>query len=510
MKKATIGVVLAGLTWLAAMPASAAASQGLKAAIGTDGLVLNSGDGSGRFYVLLVNEGDAPVEPRQLAPELLLDGRPVTGELARAFLRHDVGAPVAPGGHLQWGAVLDLFVQEPGLHRLMWRGRGFSSNEAAFLLLPSRLDLPKVDVRRLPADYSFFQNRLSSHSLSFDPGSRDGFQMDWRSCDLRSYDLERNAQLLYASFNTKTVFPAKLPKSFDPVKVMELGKDPGLGVRRLHQEGITGKGVSVAIIDQALLAGHREYDDRLRLYEEIHAEGQEASMHGPAVASLAVGKTVGVAPGADLFYIGMLVGDRVDGKFVHDLGYVAQGIDRLVAVNRLLPKDRRIRVISISLGMVESWKNYAQAKASIQAAEDSGIMVLTVENKAYPFDGLGRAPLADPERAESYSAGLMFCNNRQGSGDDVLQIPMDSRTLADPTGADAYSFSRVGGQSWIVPWVAGLYALACQARPDVTPALFWKAALETARRVEFERDGKSYALAKVVDPVALIRRLKKP
>ena len=30
----------------------------------------------------------------------------------------------------------------------------------------------------------------------------------------------------------------------------------------------------------------------------------DAQMHGPAVSSIAVGKTVGVAPEADLYYIG--------------------------------------------------------------------------------------------------------------------------------------------------------------------------------------------------------------
>ena len=75
-------------------------------------------------------------------------------------------------------------------------------------------------------------------------------------------------------------------------------------LRTVHQNGITGKGIGLAIIDHPLLVGHVEYRDRLKSYEEIRVQaGGAAEMHGPAVASVAVGQTVGVAPGADLYYI---------------------------------------------------------------------------------------------------------------------------------------------------------------------------------------------------------------
>lgn len=231
-------------------------------------------------------------------------------------------------------------------------------------------------------------------------------------------------------------------------------------------------------------------------------------MHGAAVASIAAGKTVGVAPGANLYFIGMTNGEYAKGGFAFDLGYVAQGIDRVMEINKRLAKADRIRVVSISLSMGRSWKNYDKAIAAIARAEKAGVWVLTVDDEKFRLDGMERPPLADPEAASSYEGGIMFTGNRRGAASGILQIPMDSRTVADPNGQNEYFFSRIGGQSWIVPWVAGLYALACQARPDVTPALFWKTALETAGTASFQRDGKVYKLEKVVDPVSLMRRLK--
>lgn len=114
-----------------------------------------------------------------------------------------------------------------------------------------------------------------------------------------------------------------------------------LHLRDLHDRGITGKGVSTAIIDQALLVEHEEYKDNLKMYEEIHwpVQNNEAQMHGPAVASIAVGKTVGVAPGADLYYIAEQHGDFVNNTFNWDFTWLAKSIDRIPEVNNTLPEN---------------------------------------------------------------------------------------------------------------------------------------------------------------------------
>ena len=133
------------------------------------------------------------------------------------------------------------------------------------------------------------------------------FQVDLRARDLSKLDLRGSLDdLMYATFDDKTVWPApdQMPTGFDWQKIMELGRNPGLGVRRLHEKGITGRGVKIAIIDQPLLVDHQEYAGRVRLYEEIDLQGQpKPAMHGAAVASIALGKTVGVAPEAELYYI---------------------------------------------------------------------------------------------------------------------------------------------------------------------------------------------------------------
>jgi hypothetical protein len=60
---------------------------------------------------------------------------------------------------------------------------------------------------------------------------------------------------------------------------------------------------------------------------------------------------------------------------------------------------------------------------------------------------------------------------------------MDSRCTASPTGTEDYAFYREGGWSWCIPYIAGLYALACQVRPEITPEVFWAKVIETGDSV---------------------------
>jgi hypothetical protein len=181
-------------------------------------------------------------------------------------------------------------------------GQPDSAQYRTLLSAPGKLEIVRAPA---PADFTGMQGKEKAGSLpAYNPGSNSTWQVDIRSCDLSSLDLAgRLNDLVHASFDSRTIWPARLPAGFDPAATMALGKNPGLGIRALHARGVTGRGVGIAIIDQALLTDHAEYGNRLKLYEEIHQMPSDAQMHAPAVASIAVGSSVGVAPEADLYFI---------------------------------------------------------------------------------------------------------------------------------------------------------------------------------------------------------------
>jgi hypothetical protein len=57
-------------------------------------------------------------------------------------------------------------------------------------------------------------------------------------------------------------------------------------------------------------------------------------------------------------------------------------------------------------------------------------------------------------------------------------------------------------------YTAGVYALAVQVDPTITPERFLAQAAKTGRTIEIERDGKRRSLGPIVDPVALIRSIE--
>lgn len=286
-------------------------------------------------------------------------------------------------------------------------------------------------------------------------------------------------------FDTKTVFPETLPESFQPETVLEDGKNPGLGLRALHEEGYTGKGVNVGIVDQPL-CGHLEYAGKLRYYadltdwEAISFEG--SSLHGPAVTSLLAGDTTGVAPGVNIYYAAF------DLSLEDPHEAVAQAVNQLLDLNEVLPDEDKMCVISVSLGGFSQNDPLGYRVLQARAAKQ-GVYLLTCDSFETYFDCAGRALQSDPEDFSVYTPALMVSQPGAAAGTTGIYLPMDRRAHASPSGPEEYMYWTKSGESWAVPYAAGLFALARQVDPEVTVEEFAQAAEETAHEVTRAYEG---------------------
>ena len=154
--------------------------------------------------------------------------------------------------------------------------------------------------------------------------------------------------------------------------------------------------------------------------------------------------------------------------------------------------------------------------AAVEKAKAAGVFVISTaieRTHKLAFHGLGRDPQKDPEQGASYGLGSWWRDSFLGGrfrfepGQRLL-VPMDARTTASPTDDQDYVYYSSGGWSWSVPYLAGLYALACQVAPAVTPETFWATALKTGQTVPVQSEGKTYQLGTIVDPVALVEALQ--
>lgn len=368
--------------------------------------------------------------------------------------------------------------------------------------------LPQVNaqtISRYPsaADYSQLIGKLDAMPRE------SGLGYDIRSADLSDSNLtDSYDELILASFDSKTKWPAQIPPEFNPDKIMDIQKNPGLHIRELHKMGITGKGIGIAMIDQPLLVNHIEYKEQIKYYQERNTvSSQEASMHGPAVASIAVGKTSGVAPDANLYYI---ADDFI--KIQNDFSLLAESINLLLDMNKSLPYDNRIRVISISWGLdynkkADQTKGYNELFKAYERAKKEDVLVLTTsisKRENLEFFGLDKIPLSDPDDINTYTENLYGVED----GKLCISVPMNCRCVASPTGISDYVAYRNGGLSWATPYIAGLYALACQTKPDINYEEFWEIASATSKTSSGIYNGESYQADYIVDPMTLIQSLK--
>ena len=286
--------------------------------------------------------------------------------------------------------------------------------------------------------------------------------------DLTNLDLSGEGDYLKSeSFDSLTQWPPsdRLPAGFDPQKLLEEGKNPGLGIRSLHEQGINGEGVGIAILDQPLLLGHEEYTSRLIRYDKTKASWPPPQMHGSPIMGIAVGKRCGVAPVAFVFYYAGFT------SMVHEIQ--AGWIEEIIDYNESNPDTGRIRVISISAPPENASDNDAFLKARKRAI-DAGVLVVTCSKKFLRYGTLALIEGKDPDDPESYRLG------RYGRGSNVLLIPADNKTIATHQGNDVYEYIREGGMSWAAPYIAGLAALAFQVNPDLQPEAILEQLVKTA------------------------------
>lgn len=293
---------------------------------------------------------------------------------------------------------------------------------------------------------------------------------------LAGLDLRDGADVLRtATFDTRTRWPAaaRMPSVFDPARTLEVGKDPGLGIRSLHAQGITGKGVRVAIIDQPLLLDHEEYAGKIEQYTAIDCAGVRPSMHGPAVTSLLVGERCGVAPGASLLFWAELAGK---GDHAHRM----EALRQIIAFNAEKPLEERIRVVSVSIGFRTDFANHAGWAEALRDAEESGLIVVHCGAR---IGGI-RCPI---ESDREVPANYTTCNYQERAGgrshEGLIYAPSDNRTTASYEGKADYIFWGEGGPksglSWVAPYLAGVIALGLQVNPNLSAETVWRLLRET-------------------------------
>lgn len=270
-------------------------------------------------------------------------------------------------------------------------------------------------------------------------------------------DIEK---LISLTYNERTIWNNKFNSILNPQELIEICKNPGLKIRDINNKGITGKGINIAIIDQPLNLNHPEYKNKIIKYKNF-AETNSSQMHGPAVTSILVGNSIGVAPDAKIIYASIPF-------WKEDAKYAIDALNWIINENDLLDEFQKIKFISFSAAPT-GWKyNINLWEQAVNNASEKGIIVLDCTQKKYLIHQAyyDLNDVNNIEKIKPFYPDTKILNPIKGE----LLVPTSRRTVAEiyDDGIYSYAYYGIGGLSWGIPYLAGTLALGQQINNKLT------------------------------------------
>ncbi|MGI6273885.1 MAG: hypothetical protein ACOYLD_16230 [Anaerohalosphaeraceae bacterium] len=299
---------------------------------------------------------------------------------------------------------------------------------------------------------------------------------DIRHLDLRNTDLsEKIAKIATLSFNARTQWPApdKLPEDFDPQAWIDAAMNPGLEIRTLHEQGITGKGVAIGVIAAPLNTAHPEFAGRIAWHLDLAAT-PDFRRPGTAIAGLLAGANCGIAPQADLYYCAVRIG-------ASETDYV-EALARLMELNKSLAADRKIRLVCVPVapdgGLHQSGPGQETWQDACIAAEQAGMLIIDGAHR----HGFIRQCSYDASAPDDITRCIPGAPDKTPiASPNNLYAPTSPRTVPESIGNHHdYAFCGRGDSAWSIPYCAGVLALGWQVNPALTPEEIMTLLYETA------------------------------
>lgn len=263
---------------------------------------------------------------------------------------------------------------------------------------------------------------------------------------------------------------------------------PHIEVPLVWEEGYSGAGVRIAVLDTGIDTEHPDFEGRIECTTDLTGEGvRDLNGHGTHCASSAAGTGVassgtyrGAAPAATLHIAKVL--DAGGNGMMSD---VMAGVEWAV--------EQEVHVISLSLGSSGPCDGTDALSAICDAAVEQGVVVCvaagndgpgpyTIGSPGCARDVITIGAVSDQDRVASFSSRGP---TRDGRAKPDVLLPGVGIVAARAGGTSMGSsvdehYTSASGTSMATPQAAGVCALLLEAEPDLTPDQIKARLMETA------------------------------
>ena len=248
-----------------------------------------------------------------------------------------------------------------------------------------------------------------------------------------------------------------------------------LPLDRTYRRNGTGRGVTVYVFDGGVLSTHPELVGRVRKgYDAFESDPAVCNAHGTAVAGAVAGKTLGVAPEAEIVDVKMVECAKLRGTIkaivdgarwvvedqkktgrpaVANWSFIADTAGRIAALDSAVALLRNAGIpVIVSAGNIEA------NACRISPGNADGTIVVGASTLIRVSDAKGGTKLID---RRAYSTAFGPCVNIYAPGDSVLLPSFDASMTP---GVQLWN-----GTSMSTGYVSGAVALFLEQNPHASP-----------------------------------------
>ncbi len=250
------------------------------------------------------------------------------------------------------------------------------------------------------------------------------------------------------SFSTKTILPKNTP-----IKMEEdmFKKDDSFS--KLHEDGINGEGINVAVIDYGFHIIHDEIKDNLI---KIINTSNDYHFHGSVVSSIFVGKDIGVCPKSKLYFYECSYSNQINDV-----------INALKDIYKLNESGANIRVVNISASL---HRENSEFEIISNKLKGQGCYVIDSITFGEHFTCINKC----------YKTNKYYYNDWQSDGHKkLIGVLRPTYMLPFVETEKDYQYKEQNSYSWVIPVISGMFTLALQINPNLTYDEFVEIAEET-------------------------------